>query len=92
MGFAERWAAGGAQPDPSLVRFFTVKVLGIAAPPYSRYFAALVLRLVRFGGEPNDDRGYFGEFVEACLDTHFDPPLPKEDEAMLQQLRTSLML
>jgi negative elongation factor C/D len=87
LAAAERWAAADA--DPSLVRSFLASALAVAAPPYSRDFAAAVLRLC---GRASMKRG------AAAVDTFatavarakgaWAPPLGAEEESALATLRS----
>jgi len=94
--FADRWVTGRANPDPSLVRYLIVKIVGIAAPPFSRFFVVCVLRLLRVGGDPQDltlsSRNHLCEFVEFSIGANFEPPLSKEEHALLQQMHSDLLM
>ncbi|KAI8463314.1 MAG: TH1 protein [Monoraphidium minutum] len=96
LAAAEDWASGGA--DPSLVRAFALRVLDRAGPPYSRAFAAPLLRLmlaakmglvrkagtlVAAGGAVERLR----EFAVECLEAvDFAPPLGEREAEMLERL------
>jgi negative elongation factor C/D len=96
LSWIERWARTA---DTGLVRHFAFKLLEGAAPPYSPWFAATVLRLAAAGGVKRQRIGakewtarspLLAEFAEGCASVEFDPPLGWEEAACLRDLRTSL--
>jgi len=73
------------------VRYFLARALEVAAPPYSRTFAAAVARLMRDAGAPMDCP-HLAEFVQACAAPDaFSPPLPPPDAAALKALHDQLL-
>ena len=63
----------------------------MAAPPYSRFFAALVARLMRDAGAPLDSP-HLPAFVLATKHAAaFTPPLPAADVAAMAALHEQLL-
>jgi len=59
----EAWAP---HADPSIVRAFVASALAVAAPPYSRRFAAAMLRICVLGKARRSDSKAVDEFATAC--------------------------
>jgi hypothetical protein len=78
----ESWAP---HADPSVVRAFVGSALGVAAPPYSRAFAASMLRICALGHAKKTDEKIgraLTEFAAAARRA----PLSPDEAALLEEL------
>lgn len=95
LKWADQWARGA---DAPLVRQFVYGIFEGAAPPYSPFFAAAMLRLlVAAGGrkaigtrELAGRAPLLSEFVEGCRQVKFETPLSPSESTCLKDLESAL--